>query len=323
MIGRNDRHGFQQRIVQTFRYGVLDKSLLQLKTGTGHGQVLIALGDFCLGAQNIHLRNALQFQLLPRVIKRLLRERRRFFVNLRLFVGADQIPINIFDLGDGSDHLVFKSDVGDFFVVAGDTQITQVRPQAESGEKLLLNTDTILPSQSWRQSLAPAIGGLASVVETEGKTRACRKGLLIVEVKLPAVGLQCGHAVENQVRKRKRLMLFSAVRSDERIVGRHRRSGSESGLHQSRSASSGPACAAAGTARAGAWSARTEASNAATGGSLHHASVDAAKESAGLCAQNVCVGDRKIVASNGQIQIIFERKINGILEREIEFAIAD
>ena len=160
-IGGNDRHGFQNGIIQTLRNRILDESLLQLKTGAGHGQVLIALGDFGLGAQDIHLWNAFQLQLLSGIVEGLLGESRRFFVDLRLLVGADQIPINIFDLRDGGDHLVFERDVGDLLVVAGDSQIAQVRAKPESGEKFLLETEAILSVQSRRQIGEDTVRGLA------------------------------------------------------------------------------------------------------------------------------------------------------------------
>ena len=56
---------------------------------------------------------------------------------------------------------------------------------------------------------------------------------------------------------------------------------------------------------------------------LHHAGVDAAKNSSRFGTKNIGVCDRQVVASDGEIQIIFQRKINRILQRQIEFAIVD
>ena len=113
-----------------------------------------------------------------------------------MLVSADEVPIDIRDLGYGRDHLVFESDVRDLFVVLSDPQIAQVGPKSESSEKLLLDGDAILRVQDRRQIRENAIGRLASVVETKGKTRARCECLDVVDVKLSGIGLQSRYAVE-------------------------------------------------------------------------------------------------------------------------------
>ena len=141
-VGGNHLHGFEHGIVQAFRDRVLHQSLLELETGAGHGQILVAARNFRLGAHYVHGRNAFQLQLFSGVVEGLLREGKRLFVHLRLLVGADQVPIDVFDLGDGSDHLVLEGDVGDLLVVPRNSQIAQVRTEPEAREQLLLEFKT-------------------------------------------------------------------------------------------------------------------------------------------------------------------------------------
>ena len=57
------------------------------------------------------------------------------------------------------------------------------------------------------------------------------------------------------------------------------------------------------------------AANPAAWSSLHNAGIHAAENSAGLSSQYIHVGDRQIVAGNGQVEIVFERQPDGILQR--------
>ena len=82
----------------------------------------------------VHLRNAFQLQLLPGVLQSLIGEYKGLFVHTRLLVGADQVPINVFDLRDRGNGLVFEGNIGDLLVVLGDTQVAQVRAKTKSRE---------------------------------------------------------------------------------------------------------------------------------------------------------------------------------------------
>jgi hypothetical protein len=48
---------------------------------------------------------------------------------------------------------------------------------------------------------------------------------------------------------------------------------------------------------------------------LYDAGVHAAKEAAGLGAEQIRVGNRQVVAGDRQIEIVLERQINGIFQR--------
>ena len=69
--------------------------------------------------------------------------------------------------------------------------------------------------------------------------------------------------------------------------------------------------------------ARPEAAYAAAWRSLHHAGIDAAKDGASLGPQDVSIGDRKVVARDRQVEIVFQRKSDGVLQRDVEFAVMD
>ena len=141
-IGGNHPHGFEHGIVQTLGDRILHQRFLQLEAGAGDGQILIAPRNFSLGAHDVHRRDAFQLQLFLGVLESLLREGEGLFVHLRLFVGADQVPVNILDLGNGGDDLVFEGDVGNFLIVSRNAQIAQVRPEAEAREQFLLELES-------------------------------------------------------------------------------------------------------------------------------------------------------------------------------------
>jgi hypothetical protein len=94
-------------------------------------------------------------------------------------------------------------------------------------------------------------------------------------------------------------------------------------LNQSGSASASTTGAARCSARARPGGARTEASYTSTGSSLHDTGIYAAEESTCLGAEDVSVGDGDVIAGNRQVEIIFEGEIDCILQRKIEFALAN
>ena len=54
--------------------------------------------------------------------------------HLFLFKGLNQIPIDIFDLCDRRNYLLFKSNIGDLLVVFCNSGVPQIGRQSESGE---------------------------------------------------------------------------------------------------------------------------------------------------------------------------------------------
>ena len=118
-------------------------------------------------------------------------------------------------------------------------------------------------------------------------------------------------------------MLSADRAGDQRIVGGDRSAGAQGGLHQSGCACTCSACAAGRATRSGSGSSRAEAANPTARSSLHHAGIHAAENSAGTGSQYVHVGDRQIVPGDGQVEIVFQRQSDRILERQIQFAVTD
>src|SRR5579864_3343376 len=107
-------------------------------------------------------------------------------------------------------------------------------------------------------------------------------------------------------------MLLPAIEIDEWVVGRHWGPSAQRRLHQTGSACSRPAGAAGCTAGTRAGSARSESAHAAAGRALNDAGIHTAKKSSRLRTQNVGLRDRKIVSSDCQVQVIFQREIDRI-----------
>ena len=68
-----------------------------------------------------------------------LRKGGRLLVHLRLLVGADEIPVDVLNLRDRGDDLIFKCDIGNLLVVARNAKVPQIRTEAETRQQLLLD----------------------------------------------------------------------------------------------------------------------------------------------------------------------------------------
>ena len=110
-------------------------------------------------------------------------------------------------------------------------------------------------------------------------------------------------------------MLDPAVHIELRIVGVDGSSDAQGRLHQAGCARTRAAGAACCTACAGARSSGAEAADASAGRSLHDAGIDAAETCAGLGAKDVGICDRQVVARDCQVEIVFKRQVDGILQR--------
>ena len=90
-------------------------------------------------------------------------------------------------------------------------QKTQIGAKAKSREQLLLKGKAVHRIQHRRQVEERAVGGLAVVVEFDGKAGAGRKSLRVGNARLPGVRLQGRHTVDLLVGQRRGLV-FGADR---------------------------------------------------------------------------------------------------------------
>ena len=65
-----------------------------------------------------------------------------------------------------------------------------------------------------------------------------------------------------------------------------------------------------------------DARTSAAGRSGHDAGIDAAHRAARLRAQNVHLRDGQVVARDDQVEIVLESEIDGVVQREVELAVA-
>src|SRR5947209_11681323 len=118
--------------------------------------------------------------------------------------------------------------------------------------------------------------------------------------------------------------MFGADRSDDcRIIRRDWSASAQGRLHQSRSAgtrASRPTCRTSG---ARPRSSRTEAAYSAARSALYDSGIDAAKNSASFCPQNVRICNRQIVTSDCKVKIVLECEADRIFKRKVKLAIAN
>ncbi len=109
-------------------------------------------------------------------------------------------------------------------------------------------------------------------------------------------------------------MFQTANDADRWVVRLHRSSCAQGGLHQAGRAGACSARASGRAAGSGAGCARSEATYTPTRSASHDTGVDAAEGGASLGSLNVGVGDGKVVAGDGQIEIILQRQSDRVLQ---------
>src|SRR5262249_50933392 len=137
------------------------------------------------------------------------------------------------------------------------------------------------------------------------------------------VCLERGNFVYYWIRLRQSLMLNPHVHVQFGVVRRNRSARAQRGLNESRSSRACSTCATGCSASTRTGSACAEAANAASGSALHHAGVDTAKTSASFGAEKISVRDRQVVAGNRQVKVVFQRKVDSIFQRQIQFSFMD
>ena len=87
---------------------------------------LLILRDGALRAHRFDRSQAADLDLLLGVGESFLRKGQRFILHAGIFVGVDQVPVDIFDLIDRIDDLQAESYIGKFAIVLGDANETSV-----------------------------------------------------------------------------------------------------------------------------------------------------------------------------------------------------
>src|SRR5882762_9129905 len=118
-------------------------------------------------------------------------------------------------------------------------------------------------------------------------------------------------------------MLDSHIQSERGIIRGYGSARAQSRLHEAGRACTSTARATRGAARTSTRCACTVASDSPAWRSLHHSGVDAPKASSARCSQKIGIGDRQVVAGDGQIQVVLKRQINRIFQREVQLAITN
>src|ERR1017187_2211834 len=323
MVDRDDRHFLQDGIIERASDGVLHIKLLQLEVCAGDGEVLLAIGHFSFGLEHLHFRNGLQRKLLTADIEGLGGKLHRALIDLFLIVSAHQVPIEIADLGYRGDGLGTESDVRDLLIGFGDTQKAQVRSQSESGQQLLLHEDLDVRGELRIDALVGAVEGLTIVVEFNLETAASGKRLLVGKIALNGVVVNDRDAVDGLVGQQLGEVINKRVGRDEWIVAGDRGTRTQRRGDQTRCSGSCTACAAAGATRSSA-STPAEATGAGSPRSAgDYGGSDAADGTASRGAQNIHLRDGDVVASDDEVEVVFESEVDGIAQGQIELAVLD
>src|ERR1041385_3535920 len=102
-------------------------------------------------------------------------------------------------------------------------------------------------------------------------------------------------------------MINTGVHIQLGIIGIHKCTCTQRGLHKTRCASASATCASRGTTSATTRSAGSQTTDPTARSSLNHAGVYATENAARFGTQDVSISDGQVVASDSDIQIIFQR----------------
>src|ERR1700733_13153484 len=225
-----------------------------------------------------------------------------------MFVGVDQIPVDVFDLVYGVDDLQTESHIRKFAIVFGDANETRIRRKSKPLQKRLRERHLKARVELRAQGREKAVRGLSSIGETYVQVHAPLKRLVVGKVNRSRVLNQAAarkHALKNAACLLAEV-IFLQGSGDDGVKARDRRPEAEGGTDQAVGTGADAANSQAGAA-GGSPSACPDPAHAAAGSVLHDASVDAEDAGAGFRAQHVGIGNVQVVAGDRYIEVVLER----------------
>ena len=180
-----------QRVLQAIQF--------EPQGGAGDGEVAFGSGDCGLIGHDLQGGNCLELELLLIVGQSLVGEAQRSLLDLLVLIGIDEIPVDIFDLGDGGDDLLLKDEVGDLGVLFGDADPALVGGEAESGEQGLGDLHRKIRIQIGIDRVVRRVAGdtLAEVIDLY--VGAEGKGLVVSRQNLMVLCFENRHADQKLV----------------------------------------------------------------------------------------------------------------------------
>src|SRR5580704_6914778 len=121
------------------------------------------------------------------------------FLDLGVLVGVDEIPINVFDLANGSDHLSLEGEIGDHQILLCNVNITLVGGESEALQQRLVNRKVKTRGDLRAQDVEDAVRGLPEAKRRDGEISTRGKSLRVSGFELDGVVFEDGHAALNGV----------------------------------------------------------------------------------------------------------------------------
>ena len=278
-----------------------------------------------------------------------------FFFDRYVFAQGDEVVVEAGDAVDGFEGLLLEEEAGDLLVGAGEADEAQIDVVAAAAEERLGEGDGGAGGGEGVELAGGAVDNLGVVVGDGCELGAGAEALKVGEVegdeveglrrgdgRVPGSGRagcagagcarsRAGAAAEgDRVRAAEVASGADKLRVEERDVGTEGvgeagAQGVEVGLRLRRGVEGGEvgdgggggvAVDDVGVEQRGAWTADT-------GGGFGDAVVDAAEVAAATGAGEVGAGERDVVALGFDVEVVFEREGEGVLEGEVEFAVAD
>src|SRR3984957_10047668 len=246
-------------------------------------------------------------------------EGQRFVLHARVFVRVDQIPIDKFDLIDTIDDLQAKGNVSEFAVIFRYVNEAGIGGESKALQQMLGHLNPKRRVNERAERVKRDVGSDTAVVEPHLQIGTPTKALVIGKIHCAGILCKNRHAVK-QARRYAFRMIFLQGSGDDRIEAGDEWSQTQRGTDQPIGAGAYSARPETGTA-GGSPGGCTDAADATAGSVLHHSGIDPENVSAGFGAQHIGVGNVQIVAGDGDVEIIFQRQSDGVIERKINLAI--
>ena len=240
----------------------------------------------------------------------------RALLHLFVLIGVHQIPVDVLDLRDGGNHLRAKGQIGDLEILLRDVHVALVGGDAEAGEELLREDHLEVRVERRIDGFVRAVIGVALPFVIDGQARSHGKVLGVVCQSFDGVLLKGEDAIAKCVVLLGDVVIVEALEVHEGVEG------GDGGAGAKRR---GDDAARAGSrrSRAGVAGAGAAAGEAALGGRLHDCGIDAIHAAARPGARVVGFGDGEVIAEVGEIEVVFDRQSDGIVQRNVQLAVAD
>src|SRR5580704_8187472 len=110
------------------------------------------------------------------------------FLNLGVLVGVDEIPVDVFDLANGGDHLCFEAEIDEPQILLCNVNITLVGGESEALQERLVDRKVKARGDLRTEDVEDAVRGLPEAIRRNAEICTRGKSLRVTGLEFDSVG---------------------------------------------------------------------------------------------------------------------------------------